>query len=145
MLRIRFQRMGRKKKPSYRVIVSEKHKDTQAGSLEILGTYNAIEQPKIIQLNIDRIKHWLSVGAQPSPAVHNLFVREGILEGKKQKSVFITNKRQAKLGAKKVADEEAKKAKEEAAKAEAEAKKVAAEEAKAAVDAATTAEESQTE
>lgn len=144
MLAIRFQRLGRKKAPSYRVIVSEKHKDTQAGSLEILGHYNPVAQPKIIELKADRIQYWISKGAQPSNSVHNLLVREGIIEAKKKlKSVTITNKRQSKLDEKKQAEIEAKKAAEEAKKAEAEAKK-AEEEAKKAEEEAAKAAEAET-
>ena len=102
MICIRLQRIGKKKQPIYRVIVSDKHKDTQAKSLEILGNYNPVTQPKQIELKKDRIEYWLSVGAQPSPTVNNLLVKEGILKAKKQKSVFISKKR-----AKKIADKKA--------------------------------------
>ncbi len=133
MLMIRLQRMGKKKKPTYRFVINEKARDTQAKSLEILGHYSPTENPKVLELKADRIKHWLSVGAQASETVHNILVREGIVEGKKRKSVTITNKRKTKMGAKQVAEEEKKKEaveKAEAAKvAEAEAK-VAQEEAK---------------
>jgi small subunit ribosomal protein S16 len=155
MLRIRLQRMGRKKAPSYRVIVSERTKDPYAGGIEILGHYNPIAQPKILELKADRIQHWIANGAQPSETVHNLLVREGIISGDKQKSVKISQKRQKKLTAKqaeaeaaKVAAAEKKKAAEESEKAAAEAKKAeeqAAAEAKkaeeqAAAEAAATAD-----
>jgi small subunit ribosomal protein S16 len=130
MLRIRLQRMGRKKAPSYRVIVSERTKDPYAGGIEILGHYNPIAQPKVIELKADRIEHWIANGAQPSETVHNLLVRQGIITGDKQKSVKISQKRQKKLTAKqaeaeaaKVAAAEKKKAAEEAEKAAAEAKR----------------------
>ena len=95
MLRIRLQRIGKKKQPTYRLIVSEKTKDTQAGSLEILGEYNPVRTEKVINLKEDRIKHWISVGAQPSNTVNNLLIKAGVIEGKAQKSVTITNKRKA--------------------------------------------------
>ena len=139
MLRIRLQRIGKKKQPVYRFIVSEKTKDTQAGSLEILGQYNPVLKEKLINMNSERIKHWISVGAQPSATVNNILINAGIIEGKKQKSVTITNKRKAKLDKKKEEVEEKKKAAKEAKEAEAVAKKEAeavakkeAEEAKAA-------------
>ena len=131
MLRIRLQRIGKKKQPVYRFIVSEKTKDTQAGSLEILGQYNPVLKEKLINMNAERIKHWISVGAQPSATVNNILINAGIIEGKKQKSVTITNKRKAKLDKKKEEVEEKKKAAKEAKEAEAVAKKEA-EEAKAA-------------
>ena len=102
MLMIRLQRIGKKKSPSYRLVVSEKTKDTQAGSPEILGIYNPVQDPKITELKADRIKHWISKGAQPSETVNNLLIKEGVIEGKKMKSVAITNKRQDKMDKKKV-------------------------------------------
>lgn len=144
MLRIRLQRMGRKKAPAYRVIVSERTKDPYAGGIEILGHYNPVAQPKILELKADRIKHWISNGAQPSETVHNLLVREGIISGDKQKSVKISQKRQKALTAKQAEAEEAKKAAAEAKKAAEEAEKAAAEakeaEEKAAAEAAAAAE-----
>ncbi|MCF6276273.1 MAG: 30S ribosomal protein S16 [Candidatus Magasanikbacteria bacterium] len=142
MLAIRLQRRGKKKQPVYRVIVSEKHKDTQAGSLEILGHYNPLVKPSKIVLKVDRIKYWISVGAQPSNTVFNLLVKEGVIKGDKKKSVTITNKRQGKIDAsntekiKKEADAKAKALEEKEAKKiaaeteKAEAKKVEAEKAK---------------
>ena len=115
MLRIRLQRIGRKKSPTYRVVLSERTKDTQARSLEILGHYNPVVQPKIIELKVDRIKHWLSVGAQPSNTINNLLVNAGVIESDKKKSVTITNKRNTKIDGKKADAEEAKKATEEKA------------------------------
>jgi len=103
MLTIRLQRMGKTKRPSYRFIVSENHRDTQAGSLEILGYYNPVEKDKTLQLNKDRVEYWLSVGAQASATVHNILVKEGIVKGKKEKSVYLSKKRQGKLAAKKAA------------------------------------------
>jgi small subunit ribosomal protein S16 len=132
MLRIRLQRLGKKKQPSYRFVISERTKDTQGRALEIVGHYNPIAQPKIIEMKVDRIKYWLSMGAQPSNTVNNILVKEGVIEGKKAKSVTITKKRQGKLDEKQKEAEEKKKAKAEAkkeaevaAKAEAEAKKEA--------------------
>lgn len=136
---IRLQRIGRKKSPSYRFIVSEKTKDTQAGSLEILGQYDPTKNPKLIDLKEERIQYWISVGAQPSNAVRNLLINAGLLTTKKGKAVKISDKRQAKLDSKKAAAEEAAKAKKEAeaaAKAEAEAAKKAEAEAAAAAESA---------
>jgi|SRR3989339_597351 len=152
MLILRLQRIGKKKNPTYRLIVSEKTKDTQAGTLENLGIYNPVVSPKVIQFNAERINYWISKGAQLSTSVNNLLVQEGIIKGKKEKSVFLSKKRQEKMGKKKaevasakaeaekkatekkLAEEEAKKQAAEAEKAEAEKKatekKLAEEEAK---------------
>lgn len=108
MLIIRLQRIGRKKAPSYRLVISENARDTQGQALELLGHYNPVAIPKIVDLKVDRIKYWLGKGADTSEAVNNLLVREGVIEGQKKKAVSISNKRKIKLDTKKVADEVAK-------------------------------------
>lgn len=145
MLMLRLQRMGKTKRPTYRLIVSPKHKDTQAGQLEILGNYDPVQKNKVINFNKERIEYWLSVGAQPSPTVNNLLVEAGIVTGKKQRSVFFTTKRTKKINDAKAKEEQAKadaKAKAEAEKeAAAKAKAEAEEKAKAEAEAAKAAAE----
>ncbi len=148
MLMIRLQRMGKTKRPSYRLIVSPKHKDTQSGQLEILGNYDPVQKTTVVNLKKDRLEYWLSVGAQPSPTVHNILVAAGVIQGEKQKSVFFTKKRTAKIEKTKTdkvaAEQAAKEAKAKAeadAKAKAEAEAQAAAEAKAAAEAAPVVEE----
>lgn len=136
MLRIRFQRLGKKKAPTYRLVVSERTKDTHAGSLEILGDYRPVSGEKPLELKKDRIQHWLSVGAQPSSSVRNLLIKAGVMQGKASGVVAISKKRQGKLDQKKAAAEEAKKAAEEAKRKAEEAAKAAAEQEAAAKAAA---------
>jgi small subunit ribosomal protein S16 len=83
MLKIRLQRTGRKNDPHFRLICTEsilKAKTTQF--TEILGTYNV--KAGVFQAKADRVKHWISVGAQVTPTVHNLLVTKGVIEGKKK-------------------------------------------------------------
>ena len=100
----------------------EKSRDPQARHLEILGQYNPRSTPKTIDLKEDRIKYWLSVGAQPSNTVANLIENAGITKPGKQKAkaVRITKKRQAKIDEKNAEAANAKAEAEEAAKADAE-------------------------
>ena len=114
MLMIRLQRIGRKKSPSYRLVLAEKARDTQGRATEILGTYNPILKEKPLDVKKDRIEYWLSQGAQTSATVNNLLLKEGIVKGDKAKSVSISKKRHAKLNEKNAAAEEAKKAAKEA-------------------------------
>ena len=86
MVAIRLQRIGKKNRPSYRVVASDSSKDLYGKQLEILGNYDPIAQPKTINLKPERIKYWLSVGAKPSATVHNLLVSHGIIAGKKVRS-----------------------------------------------------------
>ncbi|MEA3272873.1 MAG: 30S ribosomal protein S16, partial [Patescibacteria group bacterium] len=92
MLSIRLSRVGKKKQPSYRIIVLDKRKDPWGDYLENLGFYNPRVKPKEIKLKEERIKYWLSVGAQPSATVHNLLVDAKIIEGKKMKATIIKKK-----------------------------------------------------
>ncbi len=96
MLTIRLQRIGKNKRPSYRVIISEKGRDTQARNLEILGSYNPLGEKKF-DVDQDRIKYWISKGSQMSDTIHNLFVKNGIIEAKKKLSVSLTKKRREKI------------------------------------------------
>jgi small subunit ribosomal protein S16 len=84
MLTIRLSRFGKKKKPMYRLIISEKTRDTYATALEILGSYNPFSKELVAKK--DRIDHYLSNGAQMSETVNNLLVGQGIIEGEKVKA-----------------------------------------------------------
>ncbi len=82
MLVIRFFRIGKKNQPSFKIVVTDKRKSSTRGRfVEEVGFYNPQSKEKV--LKTERIKYWLSVGAQPSPTVHNLLVSEKIIEGKK--------------------------------------------------------------
>lgn len=82
MLKIRMQRTGRINLPSYRIIVVEHTESPKTGRFtDIVGTYNPRSKEK--KFDEAKIKHWLSVGAQPSATVHNMFVSAGIIKGKK--------------------------------------------------------------
>ena len=76
MLVIRLSRQGTKKKPFYRVVLLEKSAARNGRSLEILGTYNPVPNPAHIELNRERIEHWVGRGAQVSSTVDNLLRRQ---------------------------------------------------------------------
>ncbi|HSZ17221.1 MAG TPA: 30S ribosomal protein S16 [Terracidiphilus sp.] len=71
MLTIRLSRIGKKKKPFYRVVVIESSKPRDGRVVELVGTYDPLKKPAEIKLNAERIKHWLGVGAQPSDTVRS--------------------------------------------------------------------------
>jgi small subunit ribosomal protein S16 len=91
MLMIRLSRIGKKKQPSYRLIISEKTKDPWGEALEILGFYNPRTEPPTVNFKKERIKHWLSKGAQISVTVHNLLASEKIIDSPKIKVSKIKN------------------------------------------------------
>jgi small subunit ribosomal protein S16 len=86
MLAIKLQRVGKKKQPSFRVVVSEKHRDPWGTHVEAVGHVDPLAEPKKVTLDEERIRYWLSKGAQPTATVHNLLVDAKIIEGKKRKA-----------------------------------------------------------
>ena len=72
MLRIRLTRMGAKKKPFYRVVVMEQRQNRDGKFVEILGHYNPKANPAAVDINMDRVRHWMACGAQPSDTVSSL-------------------------------------------------------------------------
>ena len=103
MLTIRLTRIGKKKQPSYRFIVSEKARDPWGRALEILGTYNPRTNPSTINLEKERVEYWISKGAQTSDTVRNIFIDQGILKGDKVKLAGLSIRRKAKLEKEKAA------------------------------------------
>jgi small subunit ribosomal protein S16 len=86
MLTIRLSRVGKKKRPSYRLIVSEKGRDPWGSQLEILGQYDPLATPKKIAFDAERVKYWISKGAQTSATVRNILIDQKIIEGEKAKA-----------------------------------------------------------
>lgn len=74
MLAIRLSRFGKKKKPFYRVVVTEKTRPRNGRFVEIVGTYDPLKKPAEVKLDAERIKYWLGCGAQPSDTVRS-FIR----------------------------------------------------------------------
>ena len=100
MLTIRLSRVGKKKQPSYRLIVSEKSKDPWGKYLENLGQFNPRTNPATVTFKTDRIKYWLGQGAQASDTVWNLFVDQKLVEGEKRKKQSVSKRRREKLNKK---------------------------------------------
>jgi small subunit ribosomal protein S16 len=69
---IRMARFGAKKKPSYRVVVIDKERARDSRSVEVVGLYNPVSQPPVVNLKHDRIEYWIKNGAQPSDTVTRL-------------------------------------------------------------------------
>lgn len=93
MLIIRFQRIGRKNDPSFRLVVTENRSKPKSGGVELLGSYNP--KTKQFALKNERISYWISKGAKASPTVHNLLVSKGVVVGEKV-AVAPTKKEDAK-------------------------------------------------
>ena len=78
MLRIRLTRMGAKKKPFYRVVVTERRQARDGRFVEIVGHYDPGTNPPVVEMNLERVRYWMAKGAQPSETVSSLVKRVAI-------------------------------------------------------------------
>ncbi|MEW6600640.1 MAG: 30S ribosomal protein S16 [Nitrospirota bacterium] len=78
MVKIRLTRKGAKKKPFYRVIVTESSTRRDGPFLEIIGTYDPLKNPSEVKIDAERAKYWLGCGAQPTSTVKKLLNISGL-------------------------------------------------------------------
>lgn len=81
MLTIRFNRVGKRNQAHFRVVLQEHTKAPGKRHIEILGSFNPHKKTTILKK--ERILYWIGQGVQTSDVVHNLLIREGVIEGKK--------------------------------------------------------------
>jgi small subunit ribosomal protein S16 len=79
-VKIRLTRTGKKKEPSYRVVIAESSSPRDGRIIENIGWYNPRTEPSSININEERALRWLKVGAQPTDSVSSLLKRAGILD-----------------------------------------------------------------
>lgn len=79
-VKIRLARMGRKKKPFYRVVVADSESPRDGRYIEKIGTYDTNIDPAAITLDKDSALKWLKVGAQPTETVKSILRKEGVLD-----------------------------------------------------------------
>ncbi|MES1986377.1 MAG: 30S ribosomal protein S16 [Pseudomonadota bacterium] len=146
---IRLSRGGSKKRPYYKIVVTDSRSSRDGKFIERIGSYNPLlskDDEKRVVLDAERAKHWISVGAQPSDRVARFLDAAGVLERaarnnpNKAKPGEKATERAEERATKLAEAEEAKKAAEEAAKAPAPVEEAAAEEAPAAEATEETAE-----
>ncbi len=77
MLKIRLARVGKKKQPSYRVVVADARAPRDGAYVEIVGFYDPLANPKVFDFNADKVRDWLSKGAQPTERVEKLLAKSG--------------------------------------------------------------------
>ena len=82
MLAIKLQRIGKKHRPSYRVVVAEKRSKMAAPPVEDLGSYNSFTKSLVVDKT--RALYWIEKGACPTATVHNLLVRGGAISEPKR-------------------------------------------------------------
>lgn len=79
MVKIRLRRMGAKKSPFYRIVVSDSRYPRDGRFIEEIGTYNPLTNPSTVNVDADAVKTWIAKGAQPTDTVKALLKKEGIL------------------------------------------------------------------
>src|SRR5210317_1009456 len=120
MLKIRMSRGGAKKRPFYKIVIADSRRPRDGKFIEKVGFFNPLlpkDKKERLNLDTDRIKYWLSQGAQPSDRVARFLGQENIIPMPAQKNNPIKAKPKKKAQEKLKAAEEAKKAAEEAKKA----------------------------
>ena len=80
MLRIRLQRVGKRKQPSYRVVVVDSRAPRNGRTVEIIGHYNPLTDPPAVVLDREKVLQWLAKGAQPSEAAAKVLARHSAIE-----------------------------------------------------------------
>lgn len=131
MLIIRLQRVGRTHEPSFRIVLTDSKFGPKSGkAVEVLGSYDARKGKGTNHVDGEKVKYWISKGAQVSETVHNYLIDEKILTGKKinvlpKNKIINANKAKADAEKAKTDAEEAKKAAERKIREEGEAKEKA--------------------
>ena len=80
MLRIRLTRVGKKRQPYYRIVVTDVEAKRDGRIVERIGHYDPLTDPATFSIEEDRALYWLSVGAQPTDAVRRLLVKQGTID-----------------------------------------------------------------
>jgi small subunit ribosomal protein S16 len=80
MVRIRLRRTGKTKQPSYRLVVADQRSPRDGKFIEIIGHYNPVRQPKVLEVDAERARYWIGVGAQPSDTVVRLLKKVSVLD-----------------------------------------------------------------
>ncbi len=78
-VRIRLTRLGRKKKPFYRIIVADSENKRDGKFLAILGTYDPLQNPAAVQIDNDKLQDWLGRGALPTTTVKSLIKKQAVV------------------------------------------------------------------
>ncbi|WP_456387425.1 30S ribosomal protein S16 [Desulfolithobacter sp.] len=76
-VRIRLTRLGRKKKPFYRIVVASNEAKRDGKFLDIVGTYDPLQDPAVINIDAEKLEDWLGKGAKPTVTVQSLLKKVG--------------------------------------------------------------------
>ncbi len=85
-VKIRLRRMGAKKTPFYRIVVSDSRSPRDGRFIEELGYYNPLTEPKTVKIDNEKAAKWLKNGAKPTETVERLFKNSGLYENDEEKT-----------------------------------------------------------
>lgn len=78
-VRLRLTRLGRRNRPYYRIAAFDNRSRRDGAPVEYLGTYDPLKKDgETVEMNVERMKHWLSVGAEPSETVASMLLKAGL-------------------------------------------------------------------
>ena len=78
-VKIRMKRMGAKKAPFYRIVVSDSRSPRDGRFIEEIGTYDPLKTPADVKIDADKAKQWIANGAQPTDTVRVLLKKSNVL------------------------------------------------------------------
>lgn len=96
-VRLRLQRFGARKRPFYRIVAADQRSPRDGRYRELLGTYDPMNEPNVVDIKMDRVEYWLGVGAQPTERVSAVLRAYG--EGKYISNAAFTESNKARLAA----------------------------------------------
>ena len=79
MVKIRLTRMGAKKKPFYRIVVADSRSPRDGRFIEIVGNYDPLQKPAVVNVDEEKVINWVLKGAQPTDTVRSLLSQKGIM------------------------------------------------------------------
>ena len=88
-VRIRLRRTGRKKAPTYRIVVADSRSPREGKFIEIIGQYTPRTGEKALNLDIARANYWMNNGAQPSDTVRSLLRKAGVLKARHEERLAV--------------------------------------------------------
>ena len=78
-VKLRLKRMGKKKKPFYRIVAADARSPRDGRFIEVVGTYNPIKKPASVTVDSEKALKWLQNGAVPTDTVRSILSKEGIM------------------------------------------------------------------
>ena len=79
-VKLRLRRMGAKKRPFYRIVAADSRYPRDGKFIEVVGTYNPVDDNNSLKVDEEKAIKWLNTGAQPTDTVRNLFSKVGVME-----------------------------------------------------------------